>query len=179
LKIVFSALFAIVSFAALFSVSACKKTYNTVVQDSIYYSSWTPLAMSFNTSDSLYYQDFNNSKITAKVIDHGAVLGYFGAVSSGDTTISSASEWPTYLGVLQQLQVGVLDLSSYYNLSYPNGDVPFLYRYVIIPGNVLANSSLKDLSKDQLNKMKFTDIQKALNNAQSSSGGNRPIVSGN
>lgn len=161
----------------LFSASSCKKTTNntTVVKDSIFYSSWTPLAMQFDNTDSVYYQDFSNSRITSAIISRGAVLGYFGAVGSGDTTISNASEWAAYLGVLQQLQVGVLDLSSFYDLSYSNGG--FLYRYVIIPGDVLANSSLKNMSKEQLNKMPFTDIQQALKNAQTSPGGNRPTLS--
>jgi len=175
LKIIFSALFVVVSFAALISVSGCKKTYNTVVQDSVYYSSWTPLSMTLNvdqqTGDSIYYQDFNNSKITSKIISRGAVIGYFGQVLSGDTTLSVASDWAPYYGVVQQLQVGVLDLSAFVNLSYNNGG--FLYRYVIIPGSVLANSSLKDMTKDQLSKMKFTDLQQALNKAQGSGAGNR------
>lgn len=164
----------IVSFSALISVTGCKKTYNTVVQDSVYYSSWTPLSMTLNVSsnnDSIYFQDFNNSKITAKIISRGVIIGYFGQVLSGDTTVSIASDWTPYYGVLQQLQVGVLDLSAFVNLSYNNGG--FLYRYVLIPGNVLANSSLKDMSKDQLSKMKFTDLQQALNKAQSSASGNQ------
>lgn len=162
------------SFAALISVSGCKKTYNTVVQDSVYYSSWTPLSLKLNVgsnNDSVYYQDFNNSKITAKVISRGAVIGYFGQVVSGDTTLSVASDWTPYYGVLQQLQVGVLDLSAFVDISYSKGG--FLYRYVIIPANVLANSSLKDLTKDQLSKMKFTDLQQALNKAQGSATGNQ------
>lgn len=174
LKIVFSALFLIVSFAALISVTGCKKTYNTVVQDSVYYSSWTPLSMTLNVSsnnDSIYFQDFNNSKITAKLISRGVIIGYFGQVVSGDTTVSIASDWTPYYGVLQQLQVGVLDLSAFVDLSYSKGG--FLYRYVLIPGNVLSNSSLKDMSKDQLSKMKFTDLQQALSKAQSSATANQ------
>lgn len=174
LKIVFSALFLIVSFSALISVTGCKKTYNTVVQDSVYYSSWTPLALTMHVgtnNDTVYYQDFNNSRITAKIISRGAVIGYFGQIVNKDTTLSVASDWATYYGVLQQLQVGVLDLSALVDISYSKGG--FLYRYVIIPGNVLANSSLKDMSKDQLSKMKFTDLQQALNNAQGTVSGNR------
>lgn len=177
---IFIPVMAALTVIVIFSVSSCKKTTNntTVVKDSIYYSSWTQLAMQFDNTDSVYYQDFQNKKITSAVISGGAVLGYFGAVGNGDTTVSNVSEWSGYpLFAFQQLQVGVLDLSTFVDASYSQGG--FLYRYVIIPGNVLANSSLKGLSKDQLNKMKFSDIQKALSNAQSSDGGNRPSVSGN
>lgn len=160
--------------------TGCKKTTNntTVVKDSVYYSSWTPLVMQFDNTDSVYYQDFQNSKITSAIISRGAVLGYFGAVSNGDTTVSNASEWSAYpFGVFQQLQVGVLDISSFIDLSYSGGG--FLYRYVLIPGNVLANSSLKNMSKDQLNKMSFTDIQQVLKNAQNSTAGGQPTLTGN
>jgi hypothetical protein len=168
------------SLILLYSVTSCKKTTNntTVVKDSIYYSSWVALSMQFSTTDSVYYQDFNNSKITAAVIRSGAVLGYFGTISSTtkDTIAASSAEFD-YLGITEQLAPGVLDLSSLYNLSYSNGG--FLYRYVIIPGNVLANTSLKDVPVDQLKKMKFTDLQKVLNTAQSSTVGNTPTFGTN
>jgi hypothetical protein len=150
---------------------SCKKTTtnNTVVQDSIYYSSWTALAMQFDATDSVYYQDFTNSKLTASVVSSGAVLGYFGAPDgSGDTTALNASELNVYYGIEQQISVGTLDLSAIDDLSYTNGG--FLYRYVIIPGNVLANSSLKGMTKQQLQHAKFSDVQKALTAASTTTG---------
>jgi hypothetical protein len=159
--------------ALLFTVG-CKKTTNntTVVKDSIYYSSWAPLVMSFDNTDSVYFQDFDNSKITASVVSSGAVLGYFGLPNgSGDTSAINAAELNVYFYIEQQISTGVLDVSAAEDLSYANNG--FLYRYVIIPGNVLANSSLKGLTQTQLQHMKFNDVEKALTNASTQSAGNK------
>jgi hypothetical protein len=155
----------------IISLVGCKKTTtnNTVVQDSIYYSTWAALSMQFDASDSVYYQDFSNSRLTASVVSTGAVLGFFGAPNgSGDTTALNASELNVYYGIEQQISVGTLDISAVQDLSYSNGG--FLYRYVIIPGNVLANSSLKGMTKEQLQHAKFSDVQKALTAASTSIG---------
>ncbi len=163
LKIAFPALFLIVSFASLFSVTSCKKTTTTVVQDSIYHSPWIQLKMAYDAVDTLYFQDFTNSKLTAKVISNGAVLGYLAYPSNGDTVVQSVAELTTFLGVQQIFTAGTIELQAFYDLTYSaSSGQGYLYRYVIIPGNVLASTSLKGLSQDQLSKMKFTDIQKAL-----------------
>jgi hypothetical protein len=163
LKFVFPALFAVVSFASLFSVSSCKKTYTTVVQDSIYYSPWIPFKMTYDSRDTLYFQDFPTKKLTAKVISSGVVLGYGGFPAGGDTVIQSLSELTALYGVQQILWPDTIEVQSLSDLSY-SANSGLLYRYVIIPGNVLATTSLKDMSHDQLSKMKFTDIQQAIKN---------------
>lgn len=157
----------------MFFVTSCSKktTNNTVVQDSIYYSIWTPLSMTLGT-DSFYTEDFSNKAITAGIISHGAVLGYFGYPSgSGDTLMVNEAELTTYYGVEMLVTVGALEVSAPYpsDMTY-TGSQGFLFRYVIIPGNVLSNTSLKGLTQQQLNKMNFTDVQKALQAGQSASG---------
>ena len=161
------------SVTALFLTVGCKKTTNntTVVKDSIYYSSWSQLTMKLNVdanNDSIYYQDFDNSKITQSVVSTGAIIGFFGTVNSGDTTALNVAELSAYYNIEQQISVGVLDISALADLSYSNGG--FLYRYVIIPGNVLANTSLANLTKTQLQHMSFTDVQKAVSGVATSQG---------
>ena len=170
MKIIFPALFVVVSLASLFSVSSCKKTYNTVVQDSIYYSPWIPFKMNYDSQDTLYFQDFAAKKLTAKVISNGVVLGYGGYPAGKDTVIQSLSELTAIYGVQQILWADTIEVQSFFDLTYTatNG---LLYRYVIIPGNVLATTSLKNMSRDQLNKMKFTDIQQAIRKPEDASTG--------
>lgn len=159
----------------MFFVTSCKKTTNnnTVVQDSIYYSTWTPLSMQFDATDSVYYEDFSNKALTASVLSHGAVLGYLGYVnSSGDTIAESPTDFSSY-GVGQVFGVGAIEIFSPYpnDLTYnASQGYGYLYRYVIIPANVLSNTSLSNLTQQQLNKMNFTDIQKALQAGQSGAG---------
>jgi hypothetical protein len=161
LKIIFPAFFAVLVFASLFTVTSCKKTYNTVVQDSIYYSPWIPFKMTFDSQDSVYYQDFATKKLTAKIISSGVVLGYGGYPAGKDTVIQSLSELTAFYGVQQIIWPDTIEVQSFANLSF-TANSGLLYRYVIIPGNVLATTSLKNMSHDQLNKMKFTDIQQAM-----------------
>lgn len=170
LKIVFSALFLIVFFACLLSTAGCKKTNTTVVQDSVFHSSWVPLDMQMqvetdpttNLKDTFYAQEFANAHITAKVISGGVILGYLGYPGNGsDTIVLPLAEQTVFSSLQQVISPGTIDLIGYSDYSYTTTS-GYLYRYVIIPGNVLSNSSLSGLTQQQLNKMKFTDIENAL-----------------
>jgi hypothetical protein len=165
LKIVFPALVLIVSFACLLPVTSCKKTYTTVIQDSVFHSSWVALDMKMqvdNQNDTFYAQEFTNSKITAKVISGGVILGYLGYPGNGsDTIVLPLAEQTAFSSLQQIISPGTIDLVGYADYSYTTTS-GYLYRYVIIPGNVLANSSLSGLTQQQLNKMSFTEINNAL-----------------
>jgi hypothetical protein len=163
----------------MFFFVSCKKTTNntTEVKDSIYYSAWAPISMTFDNTDSVYYEDFNNSAITASVINSGAVICYYGYPNSaGDTVALDASTIAAYLGAQIALSVGQLEITVPYgnDLTY-SASSGYLFRYVIIPGNVLTGSSLKNLTQQQLSHMSFTDVTKALNNpVQGTSSGTQP-----
>lgn len=175
LKILLSALVVIVSFASLFSVAGCKKTYTTVVQDSVFHSKWLALDMTLDvsTGDSVYYQDIVANKLSSKIVNGGVVVSYLGYPNgSGDTVSEAFAEFAPYV---QQLFItNTIRVISYggdisWNASTGDG---FFFRYVLIPGNVVANSTLKGLTQNQLNKMKFTDIESAIKSAgQGSSSG--------
>ena len=88
MKFVFPALFVVVSFLSLFSVSSCKKTYTTVVKDSVYYSGWMQIVMKpTNAGDTAYYQDITVKALTKSVLRSGAVLSYLGSPYQGDTAV--------------------------------------------------------------------------------------------
>ena len=169
MKFILPAIFVI----AMFSVTSCTKktTNNTVVQDSIYYSAWTPLNMTQEipaAGDTLYLDEIAAPAITAKIISQGAVLGYYGyPTQSGDTLISPESDYGLYAEI--NITVGNIEVEGFNtNLSYNAGG--FLFRYVVIPGNVLASTSLKGMTQQQLNKMSFSDVQKAINASKQASG---------
>jgi hypothetical protein len=156
----------------MFSVTSCKKTTNntTVVQDSIYYSAWTPLSMTQNivtAGDTLYVQDITAPKITASIVSKGAVVAYYGYLTSNsDTAVLNEAELGYEAGVT--FAAGIIEVTGYnVDLSYSNGG--FLFRYVVIPGNVLT-TSFNGMTQQQLNKMSFTDLQKAINTAKQTSG---------
>ena len=169
MKFILPAIFVI----AMFSVTSCTKktTNNTVVQDSIYYSAWIPLSMTQeipSAGDTLYLDEIAAPAITAKIISQGAVLGYYGyPTQSGDTLISPESDYGLYAEI--NITVGNIEVEGFNtNLSYNAGG--FLFRYVVIPGNVLASTSFKGMTQQQLNKMSFSDVQKAINASKQASG---------
>ena len=164
LKVIFSAAALVISIVSLISVGGCTKNTNNTYQtkDSVYHSAWITLSMTGTNHDSLWYEDIAAKSVTAAIIRGGAVLGYVGAASSGDTTALSASEY----GLSQLLNVGNIEVQSY--LTNQSG---LLYRYVVIPGNVLT-TTFKGFSQDQLKRMSFTDVEKAINAGASSGQGN-------
>jgi hypothetical protein len=152
----------------MFSVTSCKKTTNntTVVQDSIYYSKWTTLSMTqdvVSAGDTLYIQDITAPKVTSAIISKGAVLGYYGYVTqSGDTAVFDEAELGYEAGVT--FGTGIVEVTGY-NVDLSGN----LFRYVVIPGNVLT-TSFNGMTQQQLNKMSFTELQKVINNTQQGSG---------
>jgi hypothetical protein len=158
-----------VSFTVIFSMVSCKKTTTntTVVKDSIYYSPWTPMSMNFDATDSVYYESFANSKITASVVSSGAVLAYYGfPASTGDTVVLDQATMAVYEGAYLTFITDSLEIETPYpnDLTYStSAGTGYLFRYVIVPANVLSSTAYKNLTREQLNHLSFTDLSKALN----------------
>jgi len=159
----------------IFSVtfSSCKKTTtnNIVSKDSIYYSPWVQISMTLqvqSNGDSLYFDNITAPAITAKVISQGAILGYYGyPTQSGDTAMFDEAEYGSIAGVTYA--PGSIQIEGYdVDLSYNNNG--FLFKYVVIPGSILAGTSLNGMTQQQLSKMSFTDIQKAINSGKQATG---------
>lgn len=104
-----------------------------------------------NTSDSAWDQVITNSKVTASIISSGVVLTYVvqDIPSAGDTVISSADN------LLQPfLSLHTIDLG------WEGGNINgVLFRYVIIPGNVLTTNNV---TPKQLKSMNYTEVTKLL-----------------
>jgi len=154
-------------------VVSCSKSSSSSstpkITDSVFYSNWITLNMTNNgpidtLGDSSYTQSITASKLTSSILNKGAVLSYLGVpgTSSGvtDTLVLSISDVYTYTtgGYLtQDLLPGTISLYSNFNL---NGK---LFRYVLIPGSILTtNSVLKGLTKEELKKVDFATVSKAL-----------------
>jgi hypothetical protein len=158
LKILLPA-FILIGFVAVMPVVSCKKTYTTVVQDSVYHSGWMTINMkATNAGDTAYIQDITVKALTASVLRSGAVLSYVGSPSNGDTAVYPASDVALY----QVFDVNLIELQSFgYKNDYSTSNSGLYYRYVIVPANVLT-TTLKGYSQDQLKKMSFTEVQSLL-----------------
>lgn len=167
----------IISLIGLVSVIGCKKTTNNTVvtQDSVFYSPWTQLKMT-SVGDTVYYEDITASRLTQSVLSSGVVLSYLGSPSTSDTVVANASDY----GLYQVLHVGYVEVQSFgYLNDFSYSSSGYLYRYVIIPGSVLTTTSLKNFSVQQLNKMTFTDVQKAIGAATTGSSSSNKLTGTN
>ena len=163
----------------LFFVGGCSKSSNnnSSGKDSIYYSPWQSLSMSpTDAGDTIYAGNITAPSITAAVVSHGAVVTYLGAPgypNTGDTAAESAVDFGLYTTLIP----GNIQLSSYgldNDLSTNNSG--FLFRYVVIPGTVLASTSLGSFTQQQLSKMSFTELQKAANTPVQNASGAKPVT---
>jgi hypothetical protein len=165
LKIFFLAV-TVIGFIAL--SGGCKKTYTTVVEskDTVSTSGWLTINDSIyldSYGDTSYQETFGNSAITQAIVSDGIVLGYLGAASSGDTIAALATEYFIYT----TFAPGSVTIDSNPEDDGGSGDWSgSLFRYVIVPGSVLATNNL---TKQQAKSMSYTAITKLLSAAKTSS----------
>ena len=140
------------------AMTSCSKNNSGPAKftDSVFYSAWQPLNMTFqmidqNTGDSAWEQVITNSKVTAAIISSGVVLTYLvqDIPSPGDTVISSADNF-----LEPFLSLNTIDLG------WEGGNINgVLFRYVIIPGNVLTTNNI---TPKELKSMKYTEVTALL-----------------
>jgi hypothetical protein len=144
----------------LFSMIGCSKSNNstTVVKDSVYYSPWLTITMSpTNAGDTTFTGTVSASTVTASIVHSGAVLTYLGEPgypAAGDTAAESAVDF----GLYATLVTGSIQLSSFFN-DFSTSNSGFVFRYVVIPGTVLATTKL---TPQQLKAMNYTEVTKLL-----------------
>jgi hypothetical protein len=163
LKIVFPA----VVFIGLLSVVSCSKSNNnnsSSGKDSVFYSPWLTISMSAtDAGDTAFTETISASRVTASIVSGGAVMTYLGEPgfpSTGDTAAESAVDF----GLYTTLVPGSIELASFgLNNDFTTSNSGLLFRYVVIPGTVLATTSLHNYTRQQLEKMSFKDIQNAIN----------------
>jgi hypothetical protein len=156
----------------------CKKTTENITQgtDSVYSSGWLTISTPVVTDqygDTAYQETFTNSAITSAVVSDGVVLSYMGYTESTGTgtTTDTVAEQASEFGVYTSYVVGSVIIDSYPTDEGGYGDLTtgtsgLLYRYVIVPGSVLATTKL---TKQQAKSMSYTEITKALTAAKTSS----------
>jgi hypothetical protein len=156
LKILFLAAIVI----GLFSVIGCSKSNNNSSSssaDSIFYSPWIELNMTFQgvdpqSGDSAFEELVPATKVTAAIISKGVVLTYvIQEINNGDTVISNADNiFDPFLSV------GTIDLLFEGSSAINNG---VFFRYVIIPGNVLTTQGI---TPKQLKSMSYKEVTRLL-----------------
>ena len=129
--------------------------------DSVQYSAWKTLAMTYagsdSNGDSVFTQTITASSITSTILNKGAVIGYL-LVSdpvSGDSSVIVASQ-----AMQEFVAVGKIDLVSY-GTDWSGYD----YRYVVIPSKVATTSisgSVKTYTSDQLKQLDYSTLSTIL-----------------
>jgi len=129
--------------------------------DSVMYSSWITLALTYNTNDSLYEQTILAPSITQGILDSGLVLSYiqYTDQSTGEVHIQAIAS----LGSLiwDDYSVGKVNMFANLDLS------TYLYRYVAIPGSKKVNGAatkIKGYTPTELKTMSYEQVQDVLKN---------------
>jgi hypothetical protein len=177
LKILFPVIILVGFIVGLFPMVGCNKTNTTVVKDSVYYSPWMSIAMSpTDAGDTIYEGSISAANVTASIVSGGAVVTYLGEPgypSTGDTAAETALDF----GLYTTLTPGSIQLTSYgLDNDFSTLVSGLVFRYVVIPGTVLATTSLRNYTQQQLSKMSFTDLQKAANTPVLSTSGAKPVT---
>jgi hypothetical protein len=149
------------SIIGFFSLIGCSKSNNNSSsgKDSIYYSPWMTITMSpTDAGDTIYEENISAPAVTAKVVSDGAVVGYLGEPaypSTGDTTVESAIDF----GLYTSFMAGAVDLTSFgYLNDFSTNNSGLLYRYVVIPGNVLTTQGLTPKEARSLTYAEITKL---------------------
>ncbi|HEY4965907.1 MAG TPA: hypothetical protein VII28_05880 [Puia sp.] len=132
--------------------------------DSVMYSSWITLALTYNTTDSLYEQTILAPSITQGILDSGLVLSY---IQYTDNSVPTAPvvhiQTLASLGSLiwDDYSVGKVNMFANVDLS------TYLYRYVAIPGSKKVNGAatkIKGYTPTELKTMSYEQVQDVLKN---------------
>ena len=148
----------------LFSMIGCTKNNNstTVVKDSVYYSPWLTITMApTDAGDTTFAGTVSASTVTASIVHSGAVVTYLGIPgdpAAGDTAAESAVDF----GLYSTLVTGGIQLLSFGGNDFSTSNSGFVFRYVVIPGTILAGTKL---TPQQLKSMSYTEVTKLLNTA--------------
>jgi hypothetical protein len=149
----FKIFFLTATVAGIISMIGCTKNNTTTVytKDSVFTSNWTTLAMDSSAStNGAWEQTISAPAVTASILDNGVVLGYGAYVSSGtDTVVEQAFEFDMY----QTYSVGSIFLQSGFD------NTGLFYRYVVVPGSVLAGTKM---TPQELKSMSYTEVTKLL-----------------
>lgn len=131
--------------------------------DSVVYSSWTPLALTYVTADTLFEQTITAPAITQAILDSGVILSYVNLEETNGTYHVIPTAGVTGLGIFEDFSIGKINIASVQDYS----TLP--YRYVVIPGslktgNSVATQKVKGYTIQELKAMPYEQVQQVLGN---------------
>ena len=131
--------------------------------DSIVYSAWIPLALTYVAADTLFEQTINAPSITKAILDSGVVLSYVNFEEQNGTYHVVPTAGLTGLGIYEDFAVGQINIESVQDYS----TLP--YRYVTIPGSMKTGNSastqkVKGYTIEELKAMPYEQVQQVLGN---------------
>ena len=129
--------------------------------DSVIYSPWTPLALTYVAKDTLFEQTISAPSITKAILDSGVILSYVNFQDSSGIYHVIPTAGLVTIGIFEDFAVGQINIESVQNYS----TLP--YRYVVIPGSKKANSStqkVKGYTIEELKAMPYEQVQQVLGN---------------
>jgi hypothetical protein len=130
--------------------------------DSVVYSSWIPLALTYVPIDTLFEQKINAPSITKAILDSGVILSYVNFQDSTGYHVIPTSGL-LGIGVFEDFAVGQINIQSIRDFS----TLP--YRYVTIPGSLKTGNSastqkVKGYTIQELKAMPYEQVQQVLGN---------------
>jgi hypothetical protein len=129
--------------------------------DSVIYSAWMPLTLTYVAADTFYEQTITAPSITQAILDSGVILSYVNFQESNGTYHVIPTAGLLGLGIFEDFSVGAINISSVQDYS----TLP--YRYVVIPGSKVANSTnqqKKGYTPQELKAMSYEQVQQVLQN---------------
>ena len=131
--------------------------------DSVVYSPWTPLALTYVAKDTLFEQIINAPSITKAILDSGVILSYVNFLEQNGTYHLVPTAGLTGIGIFEDFAVGQINIESIKDYS----TLP--YRYVTIPGSLKTGNSasaqkVKGYTIEELKAMPYEQVQLILGN---------------
>ena len=131
--------------------------------DSVVYSPWTPLALTYVAKDTLFEQIINAPSITKAILDSGVILSYVNFLEQNGTYHLIPTAGLTGIGIFEDFAVGQINIESIKDYS----TLP--YRYVTIPGSLKTGNSasaqkVKGYTIEELKAMPYEQVQLILGN---------------
>ena len=131
--------------------------------DSVAYSAWIPLALTYVPIDTLFEQTINAPSITQAILDSGVILSYINLQESNGTYHVIPTSGLLGLGIFEDFSLGKINIQSIQDAS----TLP--YRYVVIPGSLKTGNSastqkVKGYTIQELKAMPYEQVQQVLGN---------------
>ena len=130
--------------------------------DSVVYSAWITLALTYVPADTLFEQTINAPSITKAILDSGVILSYVNFQETNGTYHVIPTTGLLGFGVFEDFSVGQINIQSVQNVSFP-------YRYVTIPGSLKTGNSastqkIKGYTIQELKSMPYEQVQQVIGN---------------